>query len=130
MSTEDNKQLVLRFWDAFSTRRLQDAFDMLAEDATWWIAGELSISGTYTKARFIELASGILTEFPGGVQVTPTVLTAEDDRVAMEATSYGERINGRLYQNRYHFQHVVRGKQLLAVREYLDTDHANRILLL
>lgn len=130
MSLEDNKQVVRRFWDAFSNKRLQEAFDLLADDATWWIGGELSISGNYTKARFVELANGILTEFPDGVRVTPTVMTAEDDRVAMEATSYGERINGRVYQNHYHFQHVLRDGKLLAVREYLDTDHANRILLL
>ncbi len=130
MSIEDNKQVVRRFWDAFSNSRLQEAFELLAEDATWWIGGELSISGTYTKAKFVELSSGILTEFPGGVRVTPTVLTAEDDRVAMEASSYGERVNGRVYRNQYHFQHVVRDGKLLAVREYHDTDHANRILLL
>lgn len=130
MSLESNKQVVRRFWEAFSASRLQDAYDLLTADATWWIAGELSISGTYTKAKFIELSSGIITEFPRGIQVTPTVLTAEDDRVAMEATSYGERSNGRVYQNRYHMQHVIRDDKLLAVREYLDTDHANRILLL
>ena len=130
MSLEANKQVVRRFWDAFSTKRLQDAFDLLSEDATWWIGGELPISGTYTKQKFVELARGILTEFPGGVVVTPTVMTAEDDRVAMEATSYGERVNGRVYRNFYHFQHVLRDGKLVAVREYLDTDHANRILLL
>lgn len=130
MSLDDNKRLVRRFWEAFSTKRLQEAFDLLADDATWWIAGDLAISGTYSKAKFVELSSGILTEFPGGVQVTPTVLTAEDDRVAMEATSYGERTNGRLYQNHYHFQHVIRDGKILAIREYMDTDHVNRILLL
>jgi len=130
MSVEDNKQVVRRFWDEFSNRRLQNAFELLADDATWWIAGDLSISGTYTKQQFVELSSGILTEFPGGVRVTPTVLTAEDDRVAMEAVSHGERVNGRVYQNKYHFQHVLRGGKLIAVREYMDTDHVNRILLL
>lgn len=130
MGLEDNKELVRRFWTAFSTLRMQDAYDMLAEDATWWIAGELSISGTYSKAQFVELSSGILTEFPQGIVVTPKILTAEEDRVAMEAESLGTRVNGRVYNNHYHIQHVIRGGKLLAVREYLDTDHANRILLL
>jgi ketosteroid isomerase-like protein len=57
------------------------------------------------------------------------VLTAEDNRVAMEAVSYGERSNGRIYKNFYHFQHEIRDGKLVAVREYLDTDHAYRILL-
>jgi ketosteroid isomerase-like protein len=48
----------------------------------------------------------------------------------MEAESLGTRVNGRVYNNHYHIQHVIRGDKLLAVREYLDTDHANRILLL
>lgn len=130
MGIEENKQLVRRFWAAFSALRMQDAYDMLAADATWWIAGELPISGTYTKAQFVELSSGILTEFPEGIVVTPKILTAEEDRVAMEAESLGTRVNGRVYNNHYHIQHVVRDGKLLAVREYLDTDHANRILLL
>jgi ketosteroid isomerase-like protein len=130
MSLEENKQLVRRFWAAFSALRMQDAYDMLAADATWWIAGELPISGTYGKAAFVELSSGILTEFPQGIVVTPKILTAEEDRVAMEAESLGTRVNGRVYNNHYHIQHVVRDGKLVAVREYLDTDHANRILLL
>ncbi|MCC7120714.1 MAG: hypothetical protein IT493_04065, partial [Gammaproteobacteria bacterium] len=53
MSLDDNKRLVRRFWEAFSTKRLQEAFDLLADDATWWIAGDLAISGTYSKAKFV-----------------------------------------------------------------------------
>ena len=33
MSLEGNKELVRRFWAAFSTLRMQDAYDLLAEDA-------------------------------------------------------------------------------------------------
>jgi ketosteroid isomerase-like protein len=129
MSLEDNKALVKKFWVAFSESRLDDALAMLADDATWWIGGELAISGKYAKPDFVKLVSGIVPEFPKGIQVTPTVLTAEDNRVAMEAVSYGERSNGRIYNNFYHFQHEIRDGKLVAVREYLDTDHAYRILL-
>ena len=129
MSLEDNKALVKKFWGAFSESRLDDVLAMLADDATWWIGGELSISGKYTKPEFTQLVSCIVPEFPQGIQVTPTVLTAEDNRVAMEAVSYGERFNGRVYKNYYHFQHEIRDGKIVAVREYLDTDHAYRILL-
>ena len=52
MSLEDNKALVKKFWGAFSESRLDDVLAMLADDATWWIGGELSISGKYTKPEF------------------------------------------------------------------------------
>ncbi len=130
MNTTANKTLVANFWEAFSALRLDEAFALLADDASWWVAGDLPISGTYTKPQFETLVRGITEEFPQGIEVKPTIMTAEEDRVAVEATSYGERSNGRIYKNKYHFQNVIRDGKLFAVREYLDTKHANEILCL
>ena len=98
-NTEANKAVVVDFWRAFSASHFDDALALLAEDATWWVSGTTDISGTYSKSAFAELASGIAQDTENGIQVTPTLLTAEDDRVAMEATSYGLLKNGTIYQN-------------------------------
>ena len=124
---EANKALVRRFWGAFSASRFADALDLLHADATWWVAGATDISGTYTKQQFSELVTGIAEGTDGGIQVTPSNLTAEGDRVAMEAESFGRLKNGKVYNNLYHFQHVVRDGKLVAIREYLDTQHVQDI---
>ena len=123
MSTESNKALVTRFWSAFSASRYDEALGMLTDDATWWVAGTTALSGTYPKPKFAELLGQVAPMAPKGLHVTPKVLTAEGDRVAVEAESYAEFNNGRTYKNQYHFMMVIRDGKFCAVREYLDTEH-------
>lgn len=66
---------------------------------------------------------------PKGMRVTPTGLTAEGDRVAVEAESSGETATGRTYNNQYHFLFEVRDGKIQAAREYLDTLYAKEVLL-
>jgi hypothetical protein len=87
------------------------------------------LAGTKTKTQFAELLQGIGTAMPKGLQVTPKGLTAEEDRVAAEAESYGETATGKIYNNLYHFLFEVRDSKIQAVREYLDTMHAKEVLV-
>jgi ketosteroid isomerase-like protein len=123
VSIEDNKALVTKFFTAFSAGRYDEVLAMLADDATWWVAGTTALSGTYPKAQFAELLGRVAPMAPGGLRVTPKVMTAEGDRVAVEAESYAEFNNGRTYRNQYHFLMVVRDGKFASVREYLDTEH-------
>lgn len=132
MSTETNKQIVTDFWKKFSAGDLDAALAMLSDTATWWVAGEpekFPLAGTKTKAQFAELAGGTTKAMPKGLRVTPTAFTAEGERVAVEATSYGEMNNGKVYKNLYHFLFVIRAGKIQEVREYLDTIHANYVLV-
>ena len=124
---EANKAVVLAFWKAFSESRFADALALLADDATWRVMGKTSISKTYSKAEFSALVHGIAGSTEKGIQVTGTVLTAEGNRVAMEADSYGPMKSGKLYQNQYHFLHILRDGKIEVVREYLDTEHVTAI---
>jgi len=123
MGIAENKALVERFWAAFSAGRLDEALGLLGEDCTWWVAGTTALSKTYDKGEFATLLAGIAPLAPKGITVTPVALTAEGDRVAVEATSYAEFTNGRVYRNEYHFLMEVRDGRIVRVREYLDTEH-------
>jgi ketosteroid isomerase-like protein len=51
-------------------------------------------------------------------------LTAEEDRVAMEAQSYLlNAANGRVYNNFYHYLFRVKDGQIVLFKEYQDTLH-------
>ena len=123
MSIEENKALVTKFWQAFSNGKLDEVLNLLAHDATWWVAGTTVLSKTYSKSEFATLIGQVSPMAPKGLSVTPTALCAEGERVSVEAVSYGEFTNGRVYKNEYHFMMVIRGGKFIAVREYLDTEH-------
>ena len=52
-------------------------------------------------------------------------MMGEDDKVAVEAQSYGEMNNGKLYENVYHFLFKVRDGKIYSVREYSCSYTAN-----
>ncbi len=127
MSTADNKALVTKFWDAFSTSKFDTALGMLSDDATWWVAGTTALSGKYTKPEFEVLLGNVAGNAPQGIKVTPKQLTAEDNRVSVEAESYAEISNGKTYRNIYHFMMECHDGKISAVREYLDTEHVTEV---
>ena len=55
MSIEENKALVTKFWQAFSNGKLDEVLNLLAHDATWWVAGTTVLSKTYSKSEFATL---------------------------------------------------------------------------
>ena len=127
MDTRKNKQLVESFWQEFSQGNYQNALDMMASDATWWVAGKTLLSGEYTKEEFTELLSSVSNQAPDGIKVTPSSMTAEENRVSMEATSYAEISNGKTYQNEYHFLITIADGKLVKIKEYLDTEHVTEV---
>jgi len=128
MSAEDNKKIVLGLLEAMSASNQSAVASALADSATWWVAGSFPLSGTKTKAQFLELFGGVGGATEGGLRLTCKGITAEGDRVAVEAESYAKLKNGRVYNNQYHFLFTVRDGKVQAVKEYLDTIHANEIL--
>jgi ketosteroid isomerase-like protein len=128
MSAEENKKIVVGFLENLSSGNAAAVMNTLADSATWWVAGNFPLSGTKTKAQFGELVGQLGNNIDGGLRVTPTGITAEGDRVAVEAESYARMKNGKTYQNKYHFLFVVRDGKIQQVKEYLDTMHANEVL--
>jgi ketosteroid isomerase-like protein len=131
MSTEDNKRLVLEFLGHYSAARYDAALDLLAEDCTWWLPGhpeEFPAAGSVDKATVQRRLAGNLKLLPHGLEITTGAITAEQDRVALEAESRGTLVNGREYHNSYHFLFVIADGKIRRVKEYLDTLHAREAL--
>ena len=128
MSAEDNKRFILGFFEDLSAGKGEAVLGAMADSATWWVLGNFPLSGTKTKAQFAELIGQLGSKIDGGLRVTPTGLTAEGDRVAVEAESFAKMKNGKTYQNKYHFLFIVRDGKIQSVKEYLDTIHANEVL--
>lgn len=131
MSIEANKQLVLTFLGHYAAGRYDTALDMLAQDCVWWLPGhpeEFPAAGSVDKETVKRRLAANLKLLPHGLEISTGAITAEDDRVAIEAESKATLVNGRLYHNRYHFLFVIRDGQFVLVKEYLDTLHSKEVL--
>jgi len=128
MGAEENKKVVMGLFEAMNSGNAAALMGALADSATWWVAGSFPLSGTKTKAQFGELLGSLGGKIDGALRLNPLGITAEGDRVAVEAESYAKMKNGKTYQNKYHFLFLVRDGKIQQVKEYLDTMHANDVL--
>jgi len=125
---EKNKQLVLDFMDALSRGDVDAVVNAYADDGKVWTSGNTLISGTKTRDQIQEGVSAIMDVFPEGISFTVTGMTAEGERVALEAESYGKHVSGQIYTNKYHFLFVFRDGKVEHLKEYMDTEPVTDIL--
>jgi ketosteroid isomerase-like protein len=126
--TERNKQLAQDFFAALSRGDVAAIIDAYAEDGTVQTMGNTLISGVFDKGQIRQAAGAIFDAFPDGLTFTIHHLTAEADRVAVEAESRGMHASGKLYNNKYHFFMRFRAGQLVQLREYMDTEQITEVL--
>lgn len=124
-SIEANKALITQFFAALSSGKVDRIGEFLADDARWWVSGTVEgISGIYTKSETLELLGQVAGVYKAGaLHIAPTAMIAEGQRVAVEAESYAELHNGKVYNNLYHFVFDIKGDQITSFKEYMDTQH-------
>jgi hypothetical protein len=128
MSADANKKIAADFFENLSAGNGPAILNALADSATWWVAGNFALSGTKTKQQFAELMGGLGSKINGPLTLKVTGVTAEGDRVAVEAESHANMKSGKTYQNKYHFLLTIQDGKIQAVKEYLDTAHADDVL--
>jgi ketosteroid isomerase-like protein len=124
-----NKAVVADFLATFSRGDVPGVLERMADGATWWVSGTIAgMSGSYEKRTFGALLEGVKTVYKtGAMQFRSKSMIAEGPFVAVEADSYAELTNGRIYCNQYHLLFEIRGGKVLRVKEYMDTQHAHAI---
>ena len=131
MSGESSpEELVRAYYADISAGRFAEAAARLAPDATTWILGEghWPLGGYHDLSSLKEIHALVQERFPDGLKVMIKALTVEGERVAVEAETLGTRIDGKVYNNHYHYLIVVRSGLISKRREYLDTIHAREML--
>jgi len=117
MSTEANRATALKMMATMGAGGLDES--ILTDDVTWWVPGR----GTVTKAEFMAMAAGFRTLLAGPMSLTVKGVTADGDRVAVEAESYAPLKNGKIYNNTYHFLFQFRDGKICLAKEYNDSQH-------
>jgi ketosteroid isomerase-like protein len=126
MNTEANRHIATEFFRRYDARDIDGVLDLLADDATYWLAGKPGTnrtSGLRSKAEMAGIFRLMDEHLKSPLRMTVKGTVAEGDRVAVEAESYGELRNGRVYAQEYHVLMTIRDGKIAAVREYMDTAH-------
>jgi ketosteroid isomerase-like protein len=125
---QDHTARVRAFFEALNRADGAAIADAYAEDGRCVTMGNTLISGSYGKAQVREYAAGILQVFPQGLRFSIQAMTAEGERVAVEAASEGRHVSGAMYTNQYHFLFVFRGGKIAEFKEYMDTERVTDVL--
>ncbi|MFH5821869.1 nuclear transport factor 2 family protein [Georgenia sp. AZ-5] len=104
---------------------------LLADDATWWIPGELPVSGTWTGhdeifGRMFATAGQHIAE--GTLKIEVSKAIADESHCVLLWQAQAESVHGHRYSNQYCMVFEVRDGKIVSVREYIDTAPAKRAL--
>jgi ketosteroid isomerase-like protein len=123
MTTEQNKELVRRFYEAGNRGEMDTCIGLIADDVVWTNMGTTSLSGTYRgKAELMEKLIGpLFGQLKAGIATRIDRLVAEGDTVVAQTAGTAETLDGRDYNNRYCVIIRVREGQFAEVTEYMDT---------
>lgn len=123
MSLEDNKAKARAFITATINGEIRG--DMLSDDFVFWNA----TTGELSRETVLQLPDALKRALKDGLKVEETGITAEGNRVAIEARSHGELVTGEAYSNVYHFLVEFAPDGLISrMHEHLDTASAAPLL--
>jgi ketosteroid isomerase-like protein len=114
-----NREAALALFDRLGLGDEKGFLALAADDATWWSPNSGRSVPLRDHFQASLRAKAILKDPP--FRVTVTGVTAEGDRVALEASVDAELLNGRIYSQRYHFLMLFRDGLITQVKEYQDT---------
>ena len=121
MTTEQNRATALKLVATLGAGAPD--MSLMTDDAVWWAPGR----GEYHNDAFARIAGGFAGMFKSPSKITVGGVTAEGNRVAIEAEGHAELTNGKIYRNRYHYLFIFRDGKVCRAKLYNDTQHAKEI---
>jgi uncharacterized protein len=128
MSTQ-NKDIVIKFIEAFSRGDAETAAACLAPDAVTIAKGFGKLSGPRPRDLIIATTAAFKDTIPTGLQPKFLTVTAEGDRVAVEFEGNATLANGEHYGNQYCMLFTLQNGLIKLVNEYYCTILADEKIL-
>ncbi|MFA7555804.1 MAG: nuclear transport factor 2 family protein [Spongiibacteraceae bacterium] len=120
------KQVVTDFFEKLNDLDLWQ--NLISDDATWWLAGDLPLSGTYIGKE--QIMNNYLAEVDRLLATRNTWINnmyLAGDTVIVEAQTEAMTKKGKPYLNLYAFIFEVSDNRIISVREYLDTESSRQV---
>ena len=128
MSISRTKEFIQSFFEAMSEGDTDAIVNAYHPEGRVETMGNTLISGSRGLDEIKSFAPAVLESFPNKLKFTIKNITAEDNRVAVEAESTGEHVSGQHYNNQYHFLFELKDEKIYRLKEYMDTELATDIL--
>ena len=118
-ATGPTTRLVVEWFAALSQGRLDDAWAMMEPTGSYFLLRQRK---TISIADFNTVMAGLVgTTFTRAIEWSLGTITAQDDRVAVIATSYVPLTAGGTYENLYHFLFRIKDGRIQEGYEFADT---------
>ena len=125
---ERNKGIARQFIENLTNNNVPAIIESYDDDVRLYTMGNTLISGVVNKTQAKEFAGQVLNAFPQGIKFVIHNLTAEEDRVAIEAESSAIHASGKSFNNKYHFLMRLRDGKIVTLTEYMDTELVTEVL--
>jgi uncharacterized protein len=130
MSTAENKELVLGFFDDIAKGNIQGALDRMAEDLRFTLIGTTKFSGVFkSRKEFVDrIMAPLGAQLEGPLTITTDNLIAEGDFVVVQSRGRSTTRKGVAYNNTYCQVFRIAGGRIREATEYLDTELVTKAL--
>ncbi len=120
MTIEANKQLVRDYFAAINSGDEAAILSMTTGDFVFMTMARSPewLLPRWDREQFSRVPSTMSRVLTAPIQLSIVDMTAEGDRVAVEAETDSTMLSGRKYNNRYHFVFKFRDGKFCEVREY------------
>lgn len=119
---EHNRRVARRMLERIAAGVIDD--ELVTPDVYWWVPGV----GEMSREAFTALVAQFSALLEGEGRMVVRGITAEGDRVAVEAESFFTLKGGRPYNNTYHFLFLFRDGRICCAKEYNDSRYAAETL--
>lgn len=123
-----NKAGALRFVEAMGTNDPETARDCFAPGGVAVAMGGSAFAGTRTPDQIAEGIEAFKALLPAGLNFTIRSVTAEGDRVVVEADGHGTTSAGDAYRNQYCMVFTMENGKIKQANEYFCSKLANDVL--
>ena len=129
MSSEEGRTVVQQFLELGAKGDIEGCFALFSDDASWTNIGTTRFSGTAAGKQAIlnDLVGPLFGNLQNGIQSDVEAVIADGERVVVLSQGRATTLDGTPYNNTYAQVFTVRGGQIVAVKEYMDTALIDRV---
>jgi uncharacterized protein len=129
MSTESNKQVIERYFAAVNRGDEAAILECLSDDFVFlsMLRHPEWLRYRWGREQFAATQRFMSSQMKKPIVLNALDITAENDRVCVEAESFGEMKNGKVYDNAYHFVFKLKNGKISECREYSCSFTANYV---
>ena len=129
MSSEEGRTVVQQFLELGAKGDIEGCFALFSDDASWTNIGTTRFSGTAAGKQAIlnDLVGPLFGNLQNGIQSDVEAVIADGERVVVLSQGQATTLDGTPYNNTYAQVFTVRGGQIVAVKEYMDTALIDRV---